>query len=86
MKVFTLFDSVVGTHGPLFQAPNRASMVRSLQDAVAAGKIENAADQVLRLVGRYDPETGRITPQDPTDVIALSVLVDEDAFSVELEN
>lgn len=76
MILFTLKDVKSGTAMTPFSAPNEAVAIRDVQSFLDQDRIPNPEDQELYLVGRFDPESMRLTPQDPSHIINLVNLLE----------
>jgi hypothetical protein len=63
MKLFTIYDSKVDTHGPILGAQNSDEMIRmTLRNYEGSLYEQFPEDYTLLEIGSYDEVTGTITP------------------------
>lgn len=63
-KLYSLFDRIAEQYGPIFQAVNNATAIRSVQNM----KIRSYEDFQLYLVGEWDMESGEISSGHKTEI------------------
>lgn len=63
-NLYTLYDNIAEQYGPIFQAVNHATAIRSVQNM----KIRAHEDFELKWVGHWDMETGVLITGDHKDV------------------
>lgn len=63
-NLYTLYDNVAEQYGPVFQAANHNTAIRSVQNM----KIKSHGDFELKWVGLWDMERGELTTGEAKDI------------------
>jgi len=70
MRVYTVYDKVAAEGGPLFQAKNDGTAMRSFIHLIADNKVDSALDYVLYCIAEWNPENLTLKPLPcPEEVI-----------------
>lgn len=60
LNIYCIKDTVVGEYESPFYMKNNGTAMRACSDAINAGKIANAKDKQLYILGEFNTETGEI--------------------------
>lgn len=80
MQIMSIYDNKAESFANPFTRPTTGIAIRDITDGLASDDqmSKNAKDFSLHSIGRFDPISGRITPNDPKHVIDISELLNKE--------
>lgn len=81
-RLYSVYDSVAGEYGPLFQAKNDDVALRNVIQMFTEMKVNIASLATFKLyhVGDFDTESGSFVPANPNEEIAIDYAVLDGVF------